>query len=280
MRLIINADDFGLTHSVNRAIIEVFQLGNLNSTTLMVNMPGTAEAVQLANQHRTLNVGLHFCITEGKAVAGPSTLTHPDGSFYSRSELIKRSYLNKVNARDIQMEFEAQLSLFKSFGLCPTHTDSHQHVHNTPFIFKSILPNLQKEGLPVRTVQPKIQWELLKKRPVKLLKQILLYQTVAGLKRGPKTITNDYLVSLHDLPVFEFSDPQVYLELLKVADNNCIIELMIHPYIPGEDVKQLYEDSYEQHTAFIEKCVMEYKLLTQRANIFSKYNLIGYGAIE
>ena len=50
-RIIINADDFGLSRSVNQAIIDVYKKGNLTSTTLLVNMPGTEDAIQQAESN-------------------------------------------------------------------------------------------------------------------------------------------------------------------------------------------------------------------------------------
>ena len=88
--IIVNADDFGLSEIINNAIIDVYKAKNINSTTLMVNMPGTMHAVGLAKLNPTLQVGLHFCITEGPALTGISTLTDKNGTFLSREKLIRK----------------------------------------------------------------------------------------------------------------------------------------------------------------------------------------------
>ena len=74
-KLIVNADDFGLCSSVNKAIIDCHLAGNINSTTLMVNMPGSIEAVELAKQHPKLGIGLHFSPRK-------SSISRQEGEFY------------------------------------------------------------------------------------------------------------------------------------------------------------------------------------------------------
>ena len=68
-KLIINADDFGLTRSISEKIIDTFKVGNLSSTSLMVNTPGSEYAIDLAKNHPELGLGLHFNLTEGKALS-------------------------------------------------------------------------------------------------------------------------------------------------------------------------------------------------------------------
>ena len=68
-KLIINADDFGLNTSVNHAIIESFEKGLINSTTLMANMPGFEEAIELAHKNNIIDkIGIHLCLTEGEPI--------------------------------------------------------------------------------------------------------------------------------------------------------------------------------------------------------------------
>ena len=65
--LFVNADDFGLSHEVNMAIVEAFKKGLINNTTIMVNMPGFEEAVRLAEKYGFFDrVGLHLNLFEGK----------------------------------------------------------------------------------------------------------------------------------------------------------------------------------------------------------------------
>jgi predicted glycoside hydrolase/deacetylase ChbG (UPF0249 family) len=70
-RLIVNADDFGLTSGVNRAIVELHQAGVLTSTTLMARAAATDEAIALALANRSLGVGCHVVLVDGKPVLPP-----------------------------------------------------------------------------------------------------------------------------------------------------------------------------------------------------------------
>ena len=90
-KLIVNADDFGLTNGVNRAIIEGHTRGAITSATLMANMPAFDAAVRLAKDHPSLGVGLHFNITQGRPVADASrvgSLIDDSGEFWGTSQAV------------------------------------------------------------------------------------------------------------------------------------------------------------------------------------------------
>ena len=90
-KLIVNADDFGLTNGVNRAIIEGHARGAITSATLMANMPAFDAAVRLAKDHPSLGVGLHFNITQGPPVADASrvgSLIDDGGEFWGTSQAV------------------------------------------------------------------------------------------------------------------------------------------------------------------------------------------------
>src|SRR5204862_4716610 len=104
---IVNADDFGYSHGINRGIIEAHERGIVTSATLMVNAPAAAEAVELAAAHPNLSIGLHVNFTnEGER------LIEFDDPAICRAELHR--------------QFETFRELM---GRLPTHLDSHQHVH-------------------------------------------------------------------------------------------------------------------------------------------------------
>ena len=70
-RLIVNADDFGLTAGVNRAIVELHRAGVLTSTTLMARAAATEEAIELARATPSLGVGCHVVLVDGEPVLPP-----------------------------------------------------------------------------------------------------------------------------------------------------------------------------------------------------------------
>ena len=80
MKLIINADDFGMAKSINNAVFELSALGSISSTSVMVNMPYAAEVTTLKN----IGVGLHVNLTQGKAILDKSeinSLVDENGDF-------------------------------------------------------------------------------------------------------------------------------------------------------------------------------------------------------
>jgi len=134
-RLIVNADDFGMSKEISDGIITAHLEGIVTSTSLMVNMPDTKRAVHLAKQIPSLDVGIHLNITEGRPILPPekiSTLVNSSGEFLSDTELIPKLKMFKVNSHEIEAEFSAQVNKMLYLGTHPTHLDSHHHVHIYP----------------------------------------------------------------------------------------------------------------------------------------------------
>lgn len=133
-KLIINADDFGYSIVVNRAILQSFQRSLISSTSLMANMPGFEDAVSLVHTHSFLrdHIGLHLNLTEGypltTSIRSCPTFCDAAGQFtYDR----KRSlfHLNREESGYVYAEMKAQIERLLAAGIQPTHLDSHHHVH-------------------------------------------------------------------------------------------------------------------------------------------------------
>ncbi|MGL5625872.1 ChbG/HpnK family deacetylase, partial [Cetobacterium sp.] len=88
-KLIVNADDFGLSPGVNKGIIETYLNGILSSTTLMVNQPYAEHAIELYKNYDGLGLGIHLTFDKGKALYGISSLTDSDGNFKKYPLLLK-----------------------------------------------------------------------------------------------------------------------------------------------------------------------------------------------
>jgi predicted glycoside hydrolase/deacetylase ChbG (UPF0249 family) len=148
-RLIINADDFGISRSVNRGIFEAARAGGITSTSLIVNLPDSADAVARARQCSGVSVGLHFNLTIGNALTGPSSLTHgKTAEFYPLSRLLAAASLGMIEDGDIERECLAQIDRMTRAGFPPTHLDSHRHVHTHPSIYPSVLRAVQARRIP------------------------------------------------------------------------------------------------------------------------------------
>ena len=128
-RLAVNADDFGFAKDVNRGIVDAHLKGILTSTTLMANGAAFDDAVRLAQEHPTLDIGVH-CVLVG----GTSLL---DGRPFplSVSELARVVLTGTVRVYD---ELRAQLVRILKTGLRPTHLDTHKHTHLLPPVLKAV----------------------------------------------------------------------------------------------------------------------------------------------
>jgi hopanoid biosynthesis associated protein HpnK len=150
-RLIVNADDFGLTAGVNRAIIEGHTRGAITSATLMANMPAFDMAVRLAKDHPSLGVGLHFNITQGRPVADVSrigSLIDNRGEFSgSSTAILSRMLAGRLRIEEVVIELRAQIEKALKAGLRLTHVDSHKHAHALPQVCGAIIETIKDYGI-------------------------------------------------------------------------------------------------------------------------------------
>lgn len=147
--LIVNADDFGLTAGVNRGVIESHQRGIVTSATMMVNMPGFADAVAQAAGHPGLAVGLHLNLTYGRPLSPPEelpSLVDEDGGFVRREDHAPR---NGAPA-EIRAEFLAQARRFLATGLPLSHLDTHHHLHRAENLLDLVADLAGLLRVPVR----------------------------------------------------------------------------------------------------------------------------------
>ena len=141
-RIVINADDFGLTEGINRGIVQAHTDGVLTSTTIMANMPAAEKAVKMAKRQPKLGVGIHLNLSEGQPIssqAGIDCLVNEDGLFtYSPSKLAFLSLTSNKIRKALRSELAAQIQWLIDSGIKPTHLDSHKHIHCFPAIFPII----------------------------------------------------------------------------------------------------------------------------------------------
>jgi len=143
-RLIINADDFGLTRGVNRAIDELHQAGVLTSATLMATGAAFDDAVALARANPTLGVGCHITLTDGSPVSPPQsipTLLGSDGKTFRPSlmDFVKALLRGKISEQEIELEALAQVEKLRNAGIKVTHLDTHKHTHLFPAVTRPLL---------------------------------------------------------------------------------------------------------------------------------------------
>jgi hopanoid biosynthesis associated protein HpnK len=151
-RLIVNADDFGLTRGVNRAIAACHERGIVTSATLMATGACLDEAVALASRMPNLSVGCHVVLVDGEPVCPPSEvrslLAPGTGRFYhSIGEVLQAVARGRFRAEEVEAEAEAQLARLADAKFAISHVDSHKHTHMFPSILRPLLRAARAHGV-------------------------------------------------------------------------------------------------------------------------------------
>ena len=145
-RLIINADDLGLTPGVNRGILQAHQQGVVTSATLMAAAPATENAATLVASPSKLSVGCHVVLIDGKPVSPPAQVrsllaSSDDGGRFHDSWLkfASASMRGKLSQEEIATEVSAQIATLGALGVYVSHVDTHKHTHALPWVLKPLL---------------------------------------------------------------------------------------------------------------------------------------------
>jgi hopanoid biosynthesis associated protein HpnK len=172
-RLIVNADDFGLTQGVNRAIVEAHGQGIVTSATLMANGTAFEDAIQCVRSTGRLSVGCHVVLVDGEPLLGgakTSTLSDKnahDGRFYDGlGSFALRAVSGRIDGDEIEAEATAQIRKLQTAGLPVSHLDTHKHTHIFPPVLRPLLRAARACGVKaVRNPFGRIHFSLVANRP-------------------------------------------------------------------------------------------------------------------
>src|SRR5438309_3622641 len=149
-KLIVTADDFGLTESVNQGIIEAHCRGIVTSTSLMANGGAFDDAVARAREAPGLGVGAHLNLTQGPPVTRATlvrSLVHRDGEMsIGPIALGKKIATGKVRLGEVELELRAQIEKILNAGIELTHFDGHKHIQLLPGVFDIVLKLAREYG--------------------------------------------------------------------------------------------------------------------------------------
>lgn len=159
-RLIVNADDFGLSPGVNAGIARAHREGILTSTSLMANGPAFAGAVELAKRFPSLGVGVHLNIVRGKPLGEPARLGRlvgGDGSFRRfRWRWLSRAFLAQAEA-----EYRRQIDKVIAAGINPTHIDFEKHHAWQPALYGLACRLAKEYGITaIRRLSEPVWWSI------------------------------------------------------------------------------------------------------------------------
>ena len=241
-KLIISADDFGLSEEKNNIIYSAIKSSAINSLGIIVNTDGFKHALNLL-QELNIDLGLHFNIFEGKPVSNAALLCNSSGDFNKSYIDLFLRIPNKKLKIQIEDELKAQLDKILKYHNI-THLDSHCHYHSIPYIFDIFVKvakeykikyiRTQKE--PFYLVYQKL---LNKKFPINLIKHILLNTlSIRNYKKIKKENleTNDSALGI--LYTGQM-DKDAVLKGLKYAYGN--VEIILHPYLKNEYLLNDYD---------------------------------------
>jgi predicted glycoside hydrolase/deacetylase ChbG (UPF0249 family) len=149
-RLILNADDLGLTPSCTEAILEAFQRGYISSATMVANGPCIAEAARRCREAGLQDrLGIHLNLTEGTPLTTPilgnARFVDEQGLLHGRIDRLKP--LARLDREHVAAELAAQIERIRDLGIPLTHADSHHHIHTGLFIAPVVLKVLAEHHM-------------------------------------------------------------------------------------------------------------------------------------
>ena len=147
IRIVLNADDFGLAPGIDAAILALLQRGRLSGVSAMTTAPWwEADGPRLAPFAATADIGLHFALTEVPTLPAVRR-RREDGVPFTFAEVHAAAWTGRIEIDVVLAELRLQWNRFRDVvGRAPSHLDSHQHVHQLPGVRRAVLAFL--DGLP------------------------------------------------------------------------------------------------------------------------------------
>jgi len=261
-RIVLCADDYGQAPTVSQGIINLIQQGRLSATSCMVNTTYWAEhAKWLAPFRQQIDIGLHFNLTEGKALSQGYARAH-GSELQPLSRLLCNAFLRKLDRVAIEAECHAQIDRFsEATGILPSYIDGHQHIHQFPIIREAVIhvyaKRLRLQNAYVRLVNGKLKI----KDFVNDYKKIIIYATgVKALKLRLEQHNIPYNQSFAGIYAFarasEYST--LFPQFLREIDDQGLI--MCHPGLNVSNASDVIanarfkEYQYFASNQFLEDC--------------------------
>lgn len=207
MKLIINADDFGLSKSISDGIIEGIKSGYITSTSIMANMEYAKYAIKEAVKNNIDCIGLHINFTVGKPIINNKNLVDDNGVFLYNKTQIENP---KLTYEDAYNEIIAQIKIIDKYSnglLKIDHLDMHHHLSDNENIKKATIDIAKEYNIPIRNMFD-----------CDISKPDILYENF--------TIKNVSIVSLEEM-------------VIKYNDKDIVVELMTHPGYVDEYTRSL-----------------------------------------
>ncbi len=165
IRLVVNADDFGMTAEISRGIMRAHRAGIVTSASLLGNCDDLDAARALLADAPDLGVGVHLTLIGGRPASDPAavrSLTDVAGAFFTRSsDFVARWLKNQIDPREVEREFDAQIDRVRAAGVVPDHLDTHHHLGFLPAVGQAMEAAARRHGIAgIRTLfeKPTLSW--------------------------------------------------------------------------------------------------------------------------
>jgi len=252
IRLIVNADDLGVSERVNEGIVRAHRSGIVTAASLMAAGRAFDHAVRCCREAPELDVGVHLTlVAEKPLLQRTSSLAGDDGRLPpSVGVFLRRCLTGAIRMADIQAELSAQIERVLDHGLRPTHLDSHQHVHALPGIVQLVLRLSGRYRIPfvrVPTEEVHIDWPLSVHAVLRWTGAMALRTswTMARLS-GARPAKPERLRFLGFTEGGRLTQTRLH-QLLRTLRPGRIYELMCHPgFAPHEPDLQRWNYHHEQ----------------------------------
>ena len=245
-RLVINADDLGLTVGVNDGIFDAHDHGILTSASLFAGAPATSDAIRRVRSRPSLGVGVHLALVDGTPILSPHripTLVEGDERFRrSWKPFIVACLRGKVSLAEVELELTAQIERLRSAAVKLTHLDAHKHVHAYPPIFAVVVRLAGRFGIPVVRV-PYERWSWSGGDPQTRGTRRL--QTLLNAAMMPWARRNYQIAAAHDVRTPNFVG-RIHTGVLSAAALAGLVrelqpgvtELMVHPGYADDELER------------------------------------------
>ena len=226
-QLIVNADDFGFTPDVNEGIVEAHRAGILTATTLMANGGAFDDAVRLARETPSLDIGCHLVLVSGRSVltgqAFPPTV----------AKLLVAIAKREIRIHD---ELAAQVRKIVDAGVAPTHLDTHKHTHLAPPVLEAVA-RLADE-FDIRWVRRPFDFPMTTDAP--LLKRATSRALGMVRRSFHRTLARRHCLTTDTFAGFQITGRFRTAELVELIRQlpDGLTELMCHPGRCGEALRQ------------------------------------------
>ena len=240
LKIIINADDFGLNEKVNEGILRSFGDGILRSASLMANGNSFEQAVGIINSNPNLDIGVHLTLVEEKPILDIDkipTLVNKNGNFRTHAiEFARKYFSEKISLEEIKKEFTAQIEKILDHGIKISHIDSHQHLHMLPKILDITIELANQYNIKfVRFPKEKFNSYMFRNfKSIYRIVQMVAINHFCNRAMEKITTKTDYFAGFY----FGGKLSKInFLTLINYLPSKGICELMCHPELnPNSDI--------------------------------------------